>query len=238
MDWRLMLSVVTKEIVVKCPSCGSSNVTKQGIKNGKQNYRCKNPECSTKYFIDSYTYKACSSEVRLKVLKMIANGCGTRATARILHISPNTVTAIIKDQQKEIWQINYTYIQEHLGETIEVEVLSPDQIEVNEVAMDEMWSFVGDKSHQYWLWWAIDHATGQPLAYCFGTREHKYLDELLELLSAFQINTVYVDGNYAYETRFPEEVIVGKKNTQKIELLWQDRIKLILLLGEMKKLEG
>ena len=43
------------------------------------------------------------------------------------------------------------------------------------------------------------------------------LDDLLELLSAFQINTVYVDGNYAYETRFPEEVIVGKKNTQKIE---------------------
>ena len=28
------------------------------------------------------------------------------------------------------------------------------------IEMDEMWSFYHDKIHQIWLWWAIDHDTG------------------------------------------------------------------------------
>ena len=51
--------------------------------------------------------------------------------------------------------------------------------------MDEMWSFYHDKSHQIWLWWAIDHATNTPLAFTFGTREHKNLDDLLHCCSHF-----------------------------------------------------
>ena len=43
------------------------------------------------------------------------------------------------------------------------------QVEAAEV--DEMRSFVGSKSQQRWLWHAIDHHTGQVLAYVFGTRE-------------------------------------------------------------------
>lgn len=81
-----------------------------------------------------------------------------------------------------------------------------------------MWSFVHDRSHQYWLWWAINHKTGKPLAYTFGTREHKYLDELLELLRLFKINKVYSDDNYIYKNHIiKSELIIGKRNTQKIE---------------------
>ena len=81
-----------------------------------------------------------------------------------------------------------------------------------------MWSFVNKKTQQYWLWWAIDHKTGVPLAYCFGTKEHKYLDELLALLSPFNIDVVYADDNQAYQKRINNsKLITGKKNTQKIE---------------------
>lgn len=84
--------------------------------------------------------------------------------------------------------------------------------------MDEMWSYYHDKRHQLWLWWAVDHATNKPLAYVFGTREHKYLDELLELLKPFSIGTVYADNNYAYKDKITEaKLVTGKKNTQKIE---------------------
>ena len=84
--------------------------------------------------------------------------------------------------------------------------------------MDEMWSFYHDKGHQLWLWRAVEHKTNIPLAYVFGTREHKYLDELLKLLKPFSIETVYADNNYAYKDKIPEaELITGKKNTQKIE---------------------
>jgi len=57
-----------------------------------------------------------------------------------------------------------------------------------------MWSFYHDKKHQVWLWWAVDHKTNTPLAYTFGTREYKYLDELLKLLSEFHIGMVYADN--------------------------------------------
>ena len=82
--------------------------------------------------------------------------------------------------------------------------------------MDEMWSFYHDKKHQIWLWWAIDHDTGEVIAYWFGTGEHKNLDELKKLLEPLNIGTVYTDGNYAYFERF-SNVVVSKKNTQKIE---------------------
>jgi insertion element IS1 protein InsB len=81
-----------------------------------------------------------------------------------------------------------------------------------------MGSFAGDKSPQYWLWWAIDHNTGEPLAFHFGTREHENLDKLSSLLRPFAINMVYTNHNYAYRPRVTEsEVVTGKENTQKIE---------------------
>ena len=84
--------------------------------------------------------------------------------------------------------------------------------------MDEMWSFYHDKGHQIWLWWAVDHKTNTPIAFWFGTREHKNLDKLIELLKPYKIGKVYADNNFAYEKRFGSDVLVtGKKNTQQIE---------------------
>jgi insertion element IS1 protein InsB len=84
--------------------------------------------------------------------------------------------------------------------------------------MDEMWSFYHDKKHQIWLWWAIDHDTGEVIAFWFGTREHKTPGKLIELLDPLEIGNVYTDGNYAYFNHFSsKKLVVTKKNTQKIE---------------------
>jgi len=86
------------------------------------------------------------------------------------------------------------------------------------IEMDEMWSFYGDKGHQIWLWWAVDHDTGEAVAYWFGTREHSHLDTLMELLAPLTMGRVYTDGNYAYVERLSSELlVVSKKNLQKIE---------------------
>lgn len=84
---------------VKCPHCGSENISKNGHnKTGKQVYNCKNKECKHHNFVDSYTYKAYKPEVRKQVLKMAVDCTGTRATGRILGISKDTVTSILKKQ--------------------------------------------------------------------------------------------------------------------------------------------
>jgi IS1 family transposase len=84
--------------------------------------------------------------------------------------------------------------------------------------MDELWSIVGDTSRQYWLWWAIDHHTGEPLAFHFGTWEYKYLGEFLSLLRLFVINSIYTEHTYTYLSGVTEsEVVRGKESRQKIE---------------------
>jgi transposase-like protein len=65
-------------------------------KTGKQVYNCNNAECDHRNFVEEYTYRAYNPEVREQVLKMAIDCTGTRATGRILGISKDTVTAILK----------------------------------------------------------------------------------------------------------------------------------------------
>ena len=119
----------------------------------------------------------------------------------------------VKKTEKFAKQVNEDYLKSRGTDT-------PIDIEIRPIAVeiDEMWSYYHDKSHQVWLWWAVEHETNVPLAYTFGTRKHKYLDELLSLLAPFSIGTVYADNNYAYQEKIPPDRLVsGKKNTQKIE---------------------
>lgn len=84
--------------------------------------------------------------------------------------------------------------------------------------MDEMWSFVKKKSNQRWLWHAIDHASGEVLAYVFGTRKDKVFSQLKALLMPFGIQHFYTDDWGAYERNLPEiQHTISKTNTQKIE---------------------
>jgi IS1 family transposase len=56
------------------------------------------------------------------------------------------------------------------------------------------------------------------LAFHFGTGEYENLDELLGLLSPFDIKVVYSDNNFAYQSRITHsEGVTGKENSQKIE---------------------
>ena len=43
--------------------------------------------------------------------------------------------------------------------------------QVDAAAMDEMWSFVGHKGQQRWLWPAIDHQSGTVRADVLGSHE-------------------------------------------------------------------
>jgi len=199
---------------VRCPYCGSENVIKSGKdENGKQRFLCKEKDCPHTTFLNEYDNLGWDPEVKEKILQMTVNGNGTRAIARILGISTNTVTSELKKKETWIDQVNLDYIKRHQNSCIKIDV-----IPVEEVEMDEMWSFVHDKSQQYWLWWAIDHNTGEPLAYVMGPRKDSYLDELQKLLSPFDIDIVFSDDHYGYKTHIKDSIVItGKRNTQKIE---------------------
>lgn len=88
------------EIKVKCPYCGREEVSLYGkSKSGKQRYLCRNKACSYKTFQLEYQNNACRPGTKEKIIDMAMNGAGTRDTGRILKVSPNTVTAVLKNEK-------------------------------------------------------------------------------------------------------------------------------------------
>jgi insertion element IS1 protein InsB len=81
-----------------------------------------------------------------------------------------------------------------------------------------MWSFVGAKARERWLWHAIDHHSGRVLAYVVGTRKDAVFLKLQALLAPFGISRYYTDKAGVYRRHLPpEQHTVGKLTMQKIE---------------------
>jgi insertion element IS1 protein InsB len=81
-----------------------------------------------------------------------------------------------------------------------------------------MWSFVGAKKTERWLWHALDHRTGRVLAYVVGTRKDEVCLKLRALLAPFGITRYYTDKAGVYQRHLPPaQHTVGKLSMQKIE---------------------
>ena len=117
--------------------------------------------------------------------------------------------------------MNYSVLAHVKPEQIEVAIGRADELEVPRglsSECDEMWSYVGRKANPRWLWHAIDHHTGQVLAYVFGRRQDKVFLRLQALLEPFGITRYYTDGWGTYERHVDtEKHIVGKEHMQRIE---------------------
>jgi insertion element IS1 protein InsB len=148
----------------------------------------------------------------VRIFFSTASGSGMRAAAGT-GIAKDTVASTLGSIEALLWYANYDCLNSRRNGGIAAELVS-----VNEAETDEMRSFAGDKSRQYWLLRAIGHNTGEPLAFHFGTRRYENLDGLLALLEPFNIKIVYSDNNFAYRPQVTgSEVITGKENTQKTE---------------------
>jgi len=109
-------------------------------------------------------------------------------------------------------------VNERLLQTLDRQQVDVLFQKVEKAEIDEMWSFVGSKHQQRWLWHAIDHHTGQTLAYVCGAREDDVFIELQALLKPLGITRFYTDGWGAYQRHIDHDKhTVGKRYTQKIE---------------------
>jgi insertion element IS1 protein InsB len=117
--------------------------------------------------------------------------------------------------------VNHRVLQHLRPEEVEVEIWRADELEVYRglsSELDEMWSYVRSKANPRWLWHAIDHHTGQVLAYVFGRRQDTVFLALQTLLKPFGITRYFTDGWGAYARHVEaEKHTIGKANTQKIE---------------------
>ena len=87
-------------VAVQCPDCGSRAVVKYGQQpNGEQRYRCNNPHCQRRIFLLQYHNTGWAPEIKRQIVEMALNGSGIRDTARVLGVSPTTVTTTLKKKR-------------------------------------------------------------------------------------------------------------------------------------------
>ena len=78
---------------------------------------------------------------------MSINGSRIRDIARVLKISQSTVIEELK-KETQIKQVNETLLKQLDLSNVIVEIKE----HIEEVECDEMWSFVGSKAEQRWIW--------------------------------------------------------------------------------------
>ena len=133
----------------------------------------------------------------------------------VIGISPNTVIETLKKADDIIDNVNRDLLKKVSKEGIDIDIVPINAIDVE---LDEMWSFVGDKSNQRWLWLAIDHKTGETVAFVFGKRKDEVFLKLKELLEPFKIGKYYTDNWGSYSKNLDEDKHeIGKRNSQIIE---------------------
>jgi insertion element IS1 protein InsB len=89
---------------------------------------------------------------------------------------------------------------------------------LSEAEVDEMWSFIGAKKHQCWLWYAFAPQTKQIVGYILGRRTDQSCQLLLETLAACRITRFYTDDWESYQKLIPSyRHWIGKAGTQRIE---------------------
>ena len=130
--------------------------------------------------------KGCLAEVKKQIVQMSVNGSGIRYIARVLKISINTVSITLK-KASQISKINPKLIKNELF-CLEVDIIKCDRVYESE--LDKLWSFVGKKVNQRWLWLAIDYNTGEVLAYTLGKGTGKIFLSLKEVASSAQYKKI------------------------------------------------
>jgi transposase-like protein len=141
-------------IAVRCPHCHSEQVVKRGkTHSGTQRYLCQNMACAKGSFLLDYRNRGCLPAVKQQIIDMSLNASGIRDTARVLRISTDTVLRELRKKEAALESVNSALLR----------TLYPDEVTVaieraGEAEMDEMWSFIGKKKDQRWLW----HAIGAP----------------------------------------------------------------------------
>src|SRR5262245_44181724 len=111
----------------------------------------------------------------------------SRHCPRLAHQSEHGPNGI-KKKATAPEQVNHSVLQVLKPEHVEVEICRSEELDYRRgltSELDEMWSYVRSKANPRWLWHAMDHHSGQVLAYVFGRPQDTVFLQLQALLKPF-----------------------------------------------------
>src|SRR5262245_21111900 len=136
-------------IAFTCRRCGSARLRKNGrTASGQQKFHCK--ACNFYGTLDTKDQER--AQRRATVEKLQLERLSQRAIARTVGMSRNTIAALLK---KTLIPIAQTIRPLHERPILE---------------LDELWSFVGRKANQVWIWLALERQTRRLVGFALGDR--------------------------------------------------------------------
>lgn len=155
--------------MLNCPQCAASTVKKNGtIHNGKQKYECL---VCHRQFVEEPENKVVAEETKERIRRALLERVSLEGICRIFDVSMP-------------WLLNFMQKTfETLPEDLNATVVSEDtELVVAVLQVDELWSFVGNKRNEQWLWLVMDPVSRQILAFQVGDRSKKTGEALMAKL--------------------------------------------------------
>jgi len=176
---------------MKCPNCGSQAIVKNGWReNDKQNHKCLN--CN-RQFVEIPENKIIPEKDRERIRKALLERVSLEGICRIFEVSMPWLLEFMKQV--------FESLPAHLNAVILEE---NEELEVGALELDELYSFVGRKTNDQWLWLIMHRKTRQILAFHVGKRDKQSAMALLAKLpedlkkkpSFTQINSMFTSKSY------------------------------------------
>jgi IS1 family transposase/transposase-like protein len=172
-------------ITHRCNQCGSPNIVRNGHDyKGSQKYRCK--ACGSYGTVGARLRDDAATRARVKC--GLLERLSLRGLERLLGISRRTIQRWLMQWMAQIPPLETGLVPARLDDVLE---------------LDELWSFVGNKSEQRWLWLALCRRTRQVVAYWVGDRSQESALELwLRIPDHYRHCASVSDGWKAYAAVF------------------------------------
>ena len=154
---------------IACPNCHSLTAKKNGsTPSGKQKFQCLS--CS-KQFVEDPQNKLIPKETRERIRRSLLERVSLEGICRIFDVSMPWLL--------EFMQETVAALPDNLNADV---VADNEEFEVVVLEADEMWSFVGNKKNDQWLWLVMHSKTRQILAFHVGKRDKASGEALMNKL--------------------------------------------------------
>ena len=150
-------------------------------RNVVQRYYCS--KC-LKYQQEAYAYKAYQRAINGYIWSLSYESIGIRGIARVLGVAIGTVSNRILVLAKAI-------DPPHVGEKCSV------------FEVDELWTYIGRKSNEYWIAYALDRKTRQVIDFVIGKRTKATLKQLIDRLLLLEPSVIRTDKLTIYQRLIP-----------------------------------
>lgn len=202
--------MIEETIAYRCDKCNSTDIHANGRdkSDNRQKYYCKN--CGHHGRLRDLRALLSAGEAQVQespkqnklqlAYKATMERCSLRGVARILGMSRKTIMQEMKKRLSRLKKLKKMTFSAQSGDIVEV---------------DELWSFVGNKGEQCWVWTAICRRTRQIVAFAIGDRSAKTARTLWRNIpDSYKKQAVfYSDFWKPYLQEFPETCheAVGKE---------------------------